>query len=533
MDLSTSLIYQTEYEAIARKSREILWFKGYYDLISLGKRFWKKQDAGDRPENQISNLLIEGIAHFKSVVVTLERRFELDLRNIVDFSFLDTYEKNMLFSTAAIQCNGKGEDKRDITEDQKKYAMETVHALLISLGDLHRYFIDFNFNMPKISKDFASNYYFEAFKLNPKTGMAHNQLGTLFTGLNYDLDSIYHYLYSLVCPVPFELSDVNVGKLFQANSEYLEKIDGNDIVARDFIARFILIVDVFFYDKEINDFNSLCHCMLMDFRKVLKSKRIDFSADVLFKMIAILLFCLVKLKSIGSNKIHHLNAFLVALCAEMVSSCTANLEQFITNKSEQNDRFQLKYSKKFDQFEQNVRQAREKHKQYLEENIVLVKSKKHDSNKNDFDSGKNSSTETGGNKLSSESANQLITKLKINGIDRDLDIAGGSSGRERESDMGKFSSSSENKNKKKQLKLRRRRKRANSDESDSDLSCNDDSYSDYEMDTDFSSDEDSVNDWSSSENEGDEFESTMTNGLLLSDSSEILNNKVSCLINLL
>lgn len=504
VDRSTALIYQTEYEAIGRKSREILWFKGYYDLISLAKRLWRKNDGNggfgcDRPEEQMSNLIIEGIAHFKSIIVRLERKFQLDLRNTVDFSFLDTYEKN-LYNTDDT-CNGGNEHRS--SDEVTKYAMETIHALLISLGDLHRYFIDFNFNMPKISKDFAANYYFEAFKLNPKTGMAHNQLGTLLTGTNYDLDSIYHYLYSLVCPVPFELSDINAMKLFQANAKYLERIDGSDkldaIGVRDFIARYILIVDVFFYDKDISDFNALCHCMIVDFRKMLQSKRTLMSSDVLYKMIAILFFCLAKLKSIGSNKVHHLNAFLVAICAEMIAACTAKLEQYIAERSDQNDRFQQKYGLRFDEFERNVRAARDSHKRYLQEKDP------------DGKPTAQAKTENGINtecKLSFESV-ESNAKSPPNRCDS---RTAGSSGRERDSDAAKNSASSEQRSggKKKAQQLRRRRKRVSSENSDSDLSYFEDSGSEYEMDTDFSSDDESVNanddSWYSSENEGDDGE---------------------------
>lgn len=151
VDQSTALIYQTEFEVIGRKCREILWFKGYYDLISLAKRLWKKNHANNKQaEEQISNLIIEGISHFKLIIVNLERKFSLDLRDVVDFSFLDTCEKN-LYTAVANQnsiCHNKNRSQDEIT----KYAMETIHALLISLGDLHRYFIDFDFIMPKISK---------------------------------------------------------------------------------------------------------------------------------------------------------------------------------------------------------------------------------------------------------------------------------------------------------------------------------------------------------------------------------------------
>lgn len=509
VDRSTTLIYQTEYEAIGRKSREILWFKGYYDLISVAKRLWRKNDNGivngticDRPEEQMSNLIIEGIAHFKSIIVRLERRFNLELRNTVDFSFLDTYEKNLYTAENDI-CIGSGTEQRS-SDEVKKYAMETIHALLISLGDLHRYFIDFNFNMPKISKDFAANYYFEAFKLNPKTGMAHNQLGTLLSGTNYDLDSIYHYLYSLVCPVPFELSDINVTKLFQANAKYLERIDNNDkldaIGMRDFIARYILLVDVFFYDKDVSDFNALCHCMIVDFRKCLQSKRTLMPSDALYKMIAILFFCLAKLKSIGSNKIHHLNAFLVAICAEIIAACTIKLEQFIGERHDQNDKFQQKYGTRFDEFERNVRAARDNHRRYVTDKNPDAKR---------VDQAKIENGHSGDNKLSFESVETPPNRSESR--------TAGSSGRERDSDTAtaKHSASSEPKSggKKKAQHLRRRRKRVTSENSDSDLSYFEDSGSEYEMDTDFSSDDDENNDsWYSSDIEEGDNDETTKNG---------------------
>lgn len=161
VEQSTALIYQTEFEVIGRKCREILWFKGYYDLISLAKRLWKKNQANDKQaEEQISNLIIEGISHFKMIIVNLERKFSLDLRDVVDFSFLDSYEKNLYTAVASQNsiCHNENRSRDEVT----KYAMETIHALLISLGDLHRYFIDFDFTMPKISKVMYQSIHFSA-----------------------------------------------------------------------------------------------------------------------------------------------------------------------------------------------------------------------------------------------------------------------------------------------------------------------------------------------------------------------------------
>lgn len=534
VDQSTTLIYQTEFEVIGRKCREILWFKGYYDLISLAKRFWKKHQTNDkRAEEQISNLIIEGISHFKMIIVNLERKFSLDLRDVVDFSFLDTYEKNLYKAVASQNnvCHNENRSHDEVT----KYAMETIHALLISLGDLHRYFIDFDFTMPKISKvnlnlfhilmngfnydllfilcvlilqDFAANYYFEAFKLNPKTGMAQNQLGTLLSGINYNLDSIYHYLYSLVCPVPFEISDSRVSILFQNNSSYLEKSESSNekidsLGLRDFIARYLLVIDVFFYDKQIDDFNSLCHCMLLDFRKMLQSGRIELTGDMLFKMIAMFFFCMVKLKTIGSNKIHSLHAFLVALCAELVSACSIKLKKFIESRENQNAKFQSKYYNSFDAFEQTVRETREKHKRYMES---IASSSSHTN-----DEGNDTASIHGhvNGKLTisklSDDSNGLKNERKfiLNGHE---DIGTNSSGRDRESDAGKSTpmSSQTKISTKRKGNFRRRRRRALSDHSNSDLSY----FEDSDMDTDFSTDDDSadenVDSWYSSDSEEDD-----------------------------
>lgn len=515
VDAATTLIYQTEYEAYAKKSREILWFKGYYDLISLAKRFWKR--SGDKAttnndpllEQQLSNLIIEGIAHFKTIVVRLEHDHALDLRYTVDFSFLDTFEKNILLSTtSAITINGtpnghhylagdggssngsQNELQRRDSMEMNRYALETIHALLISLGDLHRYFIEFNFNMPKISKDFASNYYFEAFKLNPKMGMAHNQLGTLFSGQHFDLDSIYHYMYSLVCAVPFELSEVNVNKLLQSNADYLGQCGQNkfdEIVVRDAIARFILVADVFFFDKEIADLNSLCHCTLIDFRQMLKANNTNGPPDMFLKMTAILFFCLAKLKMIGSGKVHHLNAFLVAICAEMVSTCTAKLEEHLEKKQKQIAAFKVEYGDAFEAFEQNVRAARENHRRYVEQ------AKPANENGEASHGACDQVQLNGRNKLVSRKVqDDDATKLRLlrsDGSEREMDgFGGGSSGHGRSGGGEQKSSSSQTKSKKKQLKIRRRRKRFSPDNSDSEASNSD---LDFDMDSDFSTDTES------------------------------------------
>lgn len=339
--------------------------------------------------------------------------------------------------------------------------------------------------------------------------MAQNQLGTLLAGSNYNLDSIYHYLYSLVCPVPFEVSDSRVVLLFQSNASYLEKTEGaNDkgdsIGLRDFVARYLLVVDVFFYDKDINDFNSLCHCMLLDFRKMLQSNRIELSGDILFKMVAMFFFCMIKLKTIGSNKIHSLHAFLVALCAELVGACSNKLNKFIESHEAQNAKFQAKYHKNFEGFEQTVRDARDKHKRYME-SVASSASHTNDESNDGVSVKSHGNGKLSVNKLSDESGGlKNGRKFSLNGHE---DMATNSSGRDRESDAGKSTPLSQNRNQKRKGNLRRRRRRMVSAHSNSDLSYFEDSECD--MDTDFSTDDDDSVDengdsWYSSESDEEE-----------------------------
>lgn len=543
VDQSESLIFQSNI-LIGKKSREILWRKGFYDFISLAKRFGatvKKTEKStkDAPtvaaaaaaaatENYQSNeliaLIFEGIAKYKSIVVRMEHVYQLDLRNIIDFSLLDPDDVE-----TTIQCNVENDPSINFSLDTINYALETVHAALLSIGDLHRYFIDFNFDKPHIiRREFAAKFYFEAFKLNPKIGMAQNQLGTLYAGQHYDLDATYHYLYSLVCRIPFELSENNVVKIFVANSEYLElvKEDRMGVSVCDFLARFKLIVDIFFYDKDVTDFNALCHCMLIDMRTLLTTKRNQLSDDLLFKMIAILFFCMSKLMTKDSPKVYSLNAFLVAICSELVDSCTTNLEKFILARSKQNEAFQESYNVYFDLFDRDVRRSRENHKLlntngktepirvYVGERSAPVNASQYstDGVKSLTTQSQSSSVKSAKKRKNAENLASCSSTSSGAAAANDTLIAGHTKEIESSSDIKTPSSlppikKSADTSKRKVTKFRRRRKKLHSGDTDDDsdqLSYSESDESDYEMDSDFSSDDSSFRNSSSSDGDHDD-----------------------------
>lgn len=480
VEQSKGLIFHYD-ETIGKKSREVLWRKGYYELISAAKGLWLKSGEKDDEEN-LSRLITEGIATFKSIIVRMEEEnMSDDLRHLIDFSILE--DTNGVTEKRSLDWN------RDSFNGTIHYVKTTAHASLLSIGDLHRYYIDFNFTNSKFTKEFASKYYLEAFNLNPSIGMAHNQLGTLFSGRNYDLDSTYHYLYSLICSTPFEFSEHNVSKIFLTSSTYVCKLEDckSSDSLRDFIARFILIADIFFFDKDVTDFISLCHSWLVDLKAVLQAKHCPLTKNMLFKIVMTLFFCMTKLKANDSQKLYSLVALMVAICSEMVDVCIVNMEKFMAQRKTQDEQFQETYEMLFGLFQKDVRRSRDinKLKQQsqpealndvkLEHPILLKKT------------------------LTTQSTVVVENGSQMSNVN-EIPPSAGSSGREKESD-GK--SSTVSKLKKKQL-TRRRRKKINSDDSDdSDLTSDFDS--DYEMDSNFSSeDEEELSSCYSSDIEDDD-----------------------------
>lgn len=346
-----------DFESVGKKARDILWRKVYYDPISTSKKLWKQQARSLQPDEtfELVNFIKDAIKRYKTLILMFEDVFNLDLRHIIDFAII---------ANGAFAFEKKAE-KEIYTVSEMGHAMETIHSFLVCLGDLHRYCIEFNFTEPDVSigtsKELAARYYVEAFKLNPKIGMSHNQLGTLRAGENYEVDSIFHYLYSLCSPVPFELSEANVSRVFQQNVEALEKMEHNvdGFNVKDFMMQMILVVDIFFYDKEIGEFNTLCRTVLVSFKEYLGKNRRSHQADLTFQLTSILMLCLLKLKIKNSPKVHSLNAFLVAFCAEIVDVAIVKVDDFIASRKEDNLKFGDAYNRKFIEFDKKIKTARD------------------------------------------------------------------------------------------------------------------------------------------------------------------------------
>uniref|UniRef100_A0A2M4BBT4 Putative nonsense-mediated mrna decay protein n=1 Tax=Anopheles marajoara TaxID=58244 RepID=A0A2M4BBT4_9DIPT len=482
------LIFE-DFESVGVKSREILWRKGYYDVISVLKRQKGKVD-GAVLQQAADQLIREGSNYFKAIVLRFAELFHLEtLQYLVDFALLDDYDDETLrqeascYSLLQLRNEAHGTSPQELyTKQEISYALETIHSLLISLGDLHRYRLEFGLGQRTELRAQTRNYYLEAFKLNPKIGMPHNQLGMLVTGQNNNLDAVYHYLYSLCCVIPFECSEANVNNIFQKNIRQLENAaattDGGlgdeDRAVKQFIATFLLVVDVFFYDKNVTDFTALCHSVLIDFKKALSIRELlgDFlmTEDMIFKVVSILFFCMHRIRMCNSDKIYSLNAFLVALCSELLEYCTLSVEKCIVEKVRDDNRFHELYLERYQQNDEKVLRTRAmaKHGMYS----------KDQKSSSGVEEGTGSQDSRGTNSKECMNGNSKGRAQRVDSARKTSTTNGGSTGRSKQ-------------------KQTRRRRRAFSNESDSedeeignhagrdgDDDC---SHRDYDSEHDFSS----------------------------------------------
>lgn len=469
----------SDQDSVSHKPRELLWRKGYYDTISLAKRFihqhWKSQSALESRHNnyvtapaldgtdKLCLFIEEGMLRLKKMVIRIDQDYDLDLKYIVDFSLFENGEVAIPVEHEVVPIN-----KKITSLEIINFALESIHAIIVSLGDLHRYYLDFGLNKQfdaDVTAELTARFYEAAFKLNPKQGMPQNQLGTLWIGRNFNLDSVYHYLYSLVCPKPFEMSEDNVIKIFNQGAVYLENLvmpDDYTVTLQDFIARFLLIVDIFFFDKNVPTLNDLCRFLLCDLKTLLGQRGV-FTQDILFKFTSILFFCMNKLKRSNSPKVFQLNAFLAAICDQFTENCNANFDAFFQEHYKENADYKERYQQLYDIY--NEERINTIQPEMLDKESIMSKKDKRTCQNIILDDAKM-------NGLSGTSSAEGTSSPHEAGDSDKNGLSGSRQGRQ-----GKSKGSIDYDNGKKRAPKYRRRRRRSTYSSDSDLTSNFDSDS--------------------------------------------------------
>lgn len=179
VQLCKAIVFK-DFQAVGKKVREILWRKGYYEFIAFVKKNWAKEQKEDTALENLQKLekfLFSGIANYKRIASKMEEIYDLDLKFLLDFNvFAEGVDGG---DYRRIKDNDEliGDFVVDKSLEAVSFALDTIHSALLSLGDLHRYFIDFKIDSkPRITKTMAAKFYYEAFKLNPAIGMSQNQL---------------------------------------------------------------------------------------------------------------------------------------------------------------------------------------------------------------------------------------------------------------------------------------------------------------------------------------------------------------------
>jgi protein SMG5 len=322
-----------------KKGEELLWRKGYYDVVSTAKKLKKK----DYTPDEICNLqthINAGIGFYHHMISKLQGEFNLNLNYVVDFSV------------------GANPVKNDVRTECLEWASLSVHQCLIYLGDLSRYKLEVN---PKSESTLAFRYYLQAISFKSDHGMPHNQMGTLAMNQNKFLDAVYHYMRCLACTVSFEGTVNNLHSLFDKNSKYLEQLplepnsdcisqsDKNDHLKR-FIARFLLLIDIWYFNKKVTKVYSLCHQTYKDLEECLsmlktsscesptESESVDtdsggehLNSDMIFKVTVICLLCISKLQKSNHHQASTAVAFTLAIYSQLVQNVSNHIQESVLN----------------------------------------------------------------------------------------------------------------------------------------------------------------------------------------------------------
>lgn len=312
------------------KAEELLWRKCYYDVVATAKKLKKRDEHIANIESHIN----AAVGYYHHYIAKLEGDYDLNLGGLVDFGL----------------C-AAGKTGEVTGEEVKRWARESVHRCLIYLGDLCRYKLDI---YPNWDASLAIRYYSQALYLNSDHGMPHNQMGTLATAQNRSLDAIYHYMHCLACKVSFEGTENNLQRLFEKNSQFLEKLPTDDDSEqtdkadhiKQMLARFFLLIDVWYFEKNIPHIYNLCHKTYIDFEECLAyykpvASESDDDSDVsggslayvtcdsVFKIVVICLLCITKLQKRHSNHLSTVIAFTLAIYSQLIQNVISHLQQAI------------------------------------------------------------------------------------------------------------------------------------------------------------------------------------------------------------
>ncbi|XP_054287971.1 nonsense-mediated mRNA decay factor SMG5-like [Macrosteles quadrilineatus] len=319
-----------------RKGEELLWRKGYYEVVSTAKRLHKGPLWKPVEECHLRAHLQAGIGHYHHLLLKFQLDFKMDLRGIIDFPLIIT-EDGLKKSKSSSSSKDKPLDPGCV-----EWAQQAVHRCLIYLGDLSRYLSDM---CPGYHSELPARYYHQALYWKPECGMPHNQLGTLVGNYNFFLDSAYHYMRCLSSAQSFEGTESNLSGVLERSWKHYESTMTPSPV-HHLVSKFLSIVDFCYFDKQsVDQFPLLCHeaierlnCteMLQCTREVVNGEGEDNSLqpaqltdDILFKLTLVSVMCTQQLQGKGSDQMNVVMAVMLAVVNYLILKAVGRLEEVL------------------------------------------------------------------------------------------------------------------------------------------------------------------------------------------------------------
>ena len=249
------------------KVEAILWNQGFYRVIQKCRNSQAIQ--GDTPLcDAYRTHITAGIGFYTSLLAKMT-----DTHGLSAAGFLD--------------WNCCQDEDNKINKTTNKPLELYIYKYLIHLGDLSRYQQFFTQN-----SDLSKRFYFQAIILNPYLGHAYNQLGTMYSGVNFNLDSVYFYLRALACTDSMvALSEANIKFIYNRNRVHWDSINAlplcvdaseeeqNERVIKRFILGFIHLQEVFSPAQSSANMEYMCSRVLKDFEACLTVEQFYSTSD--------------------------------------------------------------------------------------------------------------------------------------------------------------------------------------------------------------------------------------------------------------
>ncbi|XP_066600261.1 nonsense-mediated mRNA decay factor SMG5 [Prorops nasuta] len=329
-----------------RKTEELLWRRGFYDVVHAAKKLRKVNTWNDHEKGLLSIHLAVGIGFYHHLILKLQTEFGLDLIGIIDFAFTQN-ETNLL------SAKSKVTQVKASTIEIQQCLMRLIHRSLVCLGDLARYKLTLD---PNWDPMIAKRYYKMAIAIDPNIGMPHNQLGTIAGNRNYGLDAVYHYMRCLLCSESFEGVEGNLEKAIATHSTCSD--DKPSIY--HCISRLLSLIQLWDLDIRNSDkINQECQdllnyietCLVMSsdnsdnndnfenadsietFLQKAKCEETFLTSDIVFKIMAICLMSIARLKAKESSEVPGVIAITLAILSQLVQFLLTKLQESIIGMS--------------------------------------------------------------------------------------------------------------------------------------------------------------------------------------------------------